>query len=135
MELNRGEPIITTANHVFGKDTGMMRHSPLLTAVALAIGSAGCTHCDTCDDFPIPCVGGNCGGVMASPAPTGGYTAVPGPVIVTQPSPMPTTAPVMAPPVEEAPAAPNTNAKPIETPPATPSTPEAIPTTPATPPV
>ena len=39
----------------------MLRHSLLLVAGTLAVASAGCTHCDTCDDFPIPCVGPNCG--------------------------------------------------------------------------
>lgn len=48
-----------------GKDTGMLRLSLLLAAVACTIGTAGCTHCDTCDDFPIPCVGGNCGALTA----------------------------------------------------------------------
>ena len=33
--------------------------SAALTVAALAIG---CTHCDTCDDFPAPCLGGNCMG-------------------------------------------------------------------------
>ena len=69
---------LTTADHVYGKDTGMMRHSLLLTAIALAIGSAGCTHCDTCDDFPIPNVGGVCGGIAGPGAlnPMGSYTPV-----------------------------------------------------------
>ena len=43
----------------------------LLVAVALTAGAVGCTHCDTCDDFPTPCVGGNCG--YSSSAPSMGY--------------------------------------------------------------
>jgi len=31
---------------------------PLSCAAALAVG---CAHCDTCDDFPAPCTGPNCG--------------------------------------------------------------------------
>ncbi|HEV3166124.1 MAG TPA: hypothetical protein VGZ22_19020 [Isosphaeraceae bacterium] len=38
----------------------MSRLSFLLVAVGLAAG-AGCTQCDTCDDFPTPCNGPNCG--------------------------------------------------------------------------
>ena len=50
----------------------MLRLSLLLVAVALAAGSVGCTHCDTCDDFPIPCVGSNCGPISGQPI--GSYT-------------------------------------------------------------
>ena len=33
-----------------------------LVVVGLAIaGATGCAQCDTCDDFPAPCVGPNCG--------------------------------------------------------------------------
>jgi hypothetical protein len=32
----------------------MNRNYWLLTAAGLAVGFAGCTHCDTCDDFPVP---------------------------------------------------------------------------------
>ncbi len=39
----------------------MLRLNLLLVAVALAAVQAGCTQCDTCDDFPTPCFGGNCG--------------------------------------------------------------------------
>ena len=51
----------------------MLRHSLPLVAVALAIGASGCTHCDTCDDFPIPCVGSNCGPLGVN---QGSYTPV-----------------------------------------------------------
>ncbi len=30
-------------------------------ALILAAGVAGCAHCDTCDDFPVPCTGPGCG--------------------------------------------------------------------------
>ena len=43
------------------KDNGMSRTSLLLAAFSLAVGMTGCTHCDTCDDFPTPCTGPNCG--------------------------------------------------------------------------
>ncbi len=36
-----------------------IRH--LLVALAATTGAVGCTHCDTCDDFPSPCNGPNCG--------------------------------------------------------------------------
>jgi hypothetical protein len=36
----------------------------LLMAVAVAAGVVGCAQCDTCDDFPAPCVGPNCGQLM-----------------------------------------------------------------------
>ncbi len=32
-----------------------------LAGLALTMGSVGCAHCDTCDDFPAPCTGPNCG--------------------------------------------------------------------------
>lgn len=38
----------------------------------LAAAVVGCAHCDTCDDFPAPCLGGNCfgaaGGAEYGPA-------------------------------------------------------------------
>ena len=39
----------------------MSRISLLLVAVAVSAGAVGCAQCDTCDDFPAPCVGPNCG--------------------------------------------------------------------------
>ena len=39
----------------------MSRICLLLAAVALSASDLGCAQCDTCDDFPAPCVGPNCG--------------------------------------------------------------------------
>jgi hypothetical protein len=38
-----------------------LRQWLLLMVVVAATGLAGCAVCDTCDDFPGPCVGPNCG--------------------------------------------------------------------------
>ncbi len=38
-----------------------MTRISLMVAVAMAAGVVGCAHCDTCDDFPAPCAGPNCG--------------------------------------------------------------------------
>ena len=38
----------------------MTRFALLLVGLAIA-GATGCAQCDTCDDFPAPCVGPNCG--------------------------------------------------------------------------
>jgi hypothetical protein len=46
----------------------MTRISLLLVAVALAAGTSGCTHCDTCDDFPTPCLEQNSGYTPATGA-------------------------------------------------------------------
>jgi hypothetical protein len=46
----------------------MTRSRMLAVAMGLAVGAVGCAHCDTCDDFPAPCIGGNCGG-MGGPMP------------------------------------------------------------------
>ena len=48
----------------------MSRISLLLVAAAVAGGVVGCAQCDTCDDFPAPCTGPNCGGNAAMLAPT-----------------------------------------------------------------
>jgi hypothetical protein len=40
----------------------------LLVAVAVAAGVVGCAQCDTCDDFPAPCTGPNCGQPYSVPA-------------------------------------------------------------------
>ncbi len=50
----------------------MPRTRLLAIAVVAVAGAIGCAHCDTCDDFPAPCVGGNCNGAatgyaMATP--------------------------------------------------------------------
>ncbi len=39
-----------------------LRDRMLWMVVVAATGFAGCAVCDTCDDFPTPCVGPNCGG-------------------------------------------------------------------------
>ena len=51
----------------------MSRLSTMLLAGSLALAGVGCTHCDTCDDFPTPCTGPNCGGMAGY----GTYTDVP----------------------------------------------------------
>ncbi len=58
----------------------------LLVAVAVASAAVGCAQCDTCDDFPAPCIGPNCGQNSYTPpgyvAPTmgGGGAPTAGPV-------------------------------------------------------
>ena len=54
----------------------MVRISLLAAVAMLAAGVTGCTHCDTCDDFPVPCVGHNTGVPMA---PSDSYTLNVGP--------------------------------------------------------
>ncbi len=61
----------------------MSRTSLLLAAFMLAAGMTGCTHCDTCDDFPTPCNGPNCG---FRGGPVGGTTVHAGPPVVAGPS-------------------------------------------------
>ncbi|WP_435008938.1 hypothetical protein P12x_000191 [Tundrisphaera lichenicola] len=39
----------------------------LLLAAAIAASTVGCAICDTCDDFPAPCTGPNCGQNYAMP--------------------------------------------------------------------
>jgi hypothetical protein len=50
-------------------------------STALISGAIGCAHCDTCDEFPRPCVGSDCAGLA-----TGGEL-------------MPTSAPIAAAPM------------------------------------
>jgi hypothetical protein len=45
----------------------MSRPTSLLIAAAVATAVVGCAHCDTCDDFPAPCV--DCG--YSTPGPVG----------------------------------------------------------------
>ncbi|WP_435020702.1 hypothetical protein TA3x_001973 [Tundrisphaera sp. TA3] len=50
----------------------------LVLAAAVASGVVGCAQCDTCDDFPAPCTGPNCGhehAPMGYAAPTMAYSA------------------------------------------------------------
>ena len=46
-----------------------MSRISLLVAVAVAAGVVGCAQCDTCDDFPVPCTGPNCGQLMPGGVP------------------------------------------------------------------
>jgi hypothetical protein len=100
----------------------------------LTAGAIGCAHCDTCDDFPTNCVGGNCANPAYGPVPAvamqgsafGAGRMVPGPVNQPGPSTGPagvTTAP--AAPAAPAGAAPITS-QPTgrDTPPAAPAPPE-----------
>ena len=96
----------------------------LLVAVAVAAGVVGCgPSADTCDDFPAPCTGPNCGqgygaygmpAAMADPAGTGG-----GPVM----APTAPAAPAMRP--VPAPAAPAESAAPPSPPAGSGATPPA----------
>ncbi len=61
----------------------MSRTSLLLAAFTLTAGMTGCTHCDTCDDFPAPCTGPNCG---FRGGPIGGAVVHTGPPVVVGPS-------------------------------------------------
>jgi len=47
----------------------MVRRQLLVLVVAVSAGAIGCAHCDTCDDFPVPCSGANCGGPGVPVAP------------------------------------------------------------------
>jgi hypothetical protein len=77
----------------------MSRLSLLVASAALGLAAVGCAHCDTCDDFPAPCNGPNCGM-------TSGYG-------MSGPQTAPTTAAPAQPPAAGAAAAPTT---PSETP-------------------
>jgi hypothetical protein len=114
----------------------MTRLSAVLMAAGLAAGAVGCAHCDTCDDFPTPCVGPNCGG-----GPMGVYAMASGPVSYSAPAGATTSAPAgaaLAPANDgagPAPTAPAAGAPPAAAPP-TPSPFESKPTTPTpTPPL
>lgn len=99
----------------------MLRFGLVLMAVALAAGTVGCAQCDTCDDFPTPCIGTNCG-FQGYPAPSGTYTTptmtVVGPTIPAEaaPAPAPTPSTTGAP-------APGPSTGPEVTPPAAETTP------------
>ncbi len=114
----------------------MTRLSAVLMAAGLAAGAVGCAHCDTCDDFPTPCVGPNCGG-----GPMGVYAMASGPVSYTAPAGTVTSAPAGAQlgPVNDSagpvPPAPGAGSTPAAAPP-TPSPFESKPSTPSpTPPL
>jgi hypothetical protein len=52
-----------------------LRNTMLGMVVVIAAANAGCAVCDTCDDFPVPCVGANCGqNVQGGPAVMGSAT-------------------------------------------------------------
>jgi hypothetical protein len=95
----------------------MVRISLLMGAVILTVTAEGCTHCDTCDDFPLPNVGG------MSTAPLAGSYSTTG---MTAPTPEATPAPAATTPAPDTtvppptPAAPSTDPKApaVDTPPA-----------------
>lgn len=64
----------------------MSRPGRLAAALALALtasGALGCAHCDTCDDFPAPCLGGDCLG--GGPPPMVGSPVAAGPAVESAP--------------------------------------------------
>ncbi len=66
----------------------MVRFDLPLVAVAVAVSVVGCSHCDTCDKFPVPCVGHNTGAPVGVPAayavpPAGGMPVADPPPIVS----------------------------------------------------
>ncbi len=85
----------------------MLRIS-LLVAIGVMASAVGCAQCDTCDDFPAPCVGPNCGGNTYAPP---GYLAP----TMDQGAPMqgPASGPAAAAPADDqAPGGPATPATP-----------------------
>lgn len=89
----------------------MPRPRQLVLAASLAAFAVGCAHCDTCDDFPAPCTGPNCGYPYQSAYPFEGGThiepIVTGPTTMMAPGQMapgsvisapPTTGPSVVPP-------------------------------------
>ena len=92
-----------------------------MVAALMAVGVVGCAQCDTCDDFPAPCTGPNCGqgpggapysgglgyldqgpGTMLSAAP--GESAPANPEMAAAPMPPADAAPATSPmPTETAP--------------------------------
>jgi hypothetical protein len=99
----------------------MSRYTLLLLAGSLTAmaGAVGCTHCDTCDDFPTPCSGPNCGLQGYVPY---GTDAAAGPGYQSP-------APAATPPAGDATqSAPSTGDVPSTGPFGTPSAPEANPT-------
>jgi hypothetical protein len=87
----------------------MSRLKAFLVAAGLAVGAVGCAHCDTCDDFPAPCTGPNCGGAYGS-----GHVAAPTTMLAP-------TAPATA--NDAPPAPPETIAKPADSSPPKPTPP------------
>ena len=91
-----------------------MSRISLLVTLVVAGGFVGCAQCDTCDDFPAPCVGPNCGQNMAygPPAlsPTMGMGPAAGPMAPMAPA-VSDAAPE-APPIPSAPAMPDPSVPP-----------------------
>lgn len=56
----------------------MMRSRLLSMAAILGLGVTGCVHCDTCDDFPVPCSGPGCNASIRPMTPPP-WMAAPGP--------------------------------------------------------
>jgi hypothetical protein len=97
---------------------------PSLGALLL-IGVIGCAHCDTCDDFPRPCVGQGCGhGMMVAP-PMAGVPVAANRVAI------PTTANAVAEPSILAPATPGPFSRPAASLTSTPASDPAPPAAPA----
>ncbi len=112
----------------------MTRLSLLLGSAALAIGTIGCAQCDTCDDFPAPCTGPNCGagGLYGGAAGPVMYPASASAPVSSSPglAPTPGAAGAPTPPPEMPPAAgdlPPAGAAPAAAPTAVPSTPAPCP--------
>src|SRR4051794_10141734 len=108
----------------YRKDKGMSRTSLLLAAFTLAAGMTGCTHCDTCDDFPAPCNGPNCG---FRGGPVGGTIVHTGPPTVAGPSAPVGTAPGAPSSTPETSAPSSALPEPPSTTPPPESTPSAVP--------
>ncbi len=59
----------------------MLRSRLFLVASVLAVGSAGCAICDTCDEMPVPCSGPGCNATLRTvgspmmPLPAGSFSA------------------------------------------------------------
>ena len=64
-----------------------MSRMNLLLAVAVAAGVVGCAQCDTCDDFPVPCIGPNCGQLMPGGIPAA-LDATMGPPVTSAATPL-----------------------------------------------
>ncbi len=105
----------------------MLRIS-LLVAIGVMASAVGCAQCDTCDDFPAPCVGPNCGGNTYAPP---GYLAP----TMDQSAPMqgPANAPAAQPADDQAPggpaapATPSPSVPPVDATPPTPTEPAGRP--------
>lgn len=108
-----------------------MRWSSIASALAgaalILAGAVGCSHCDTCDDFPTPCVGGDCGYGTSNPMMGPGMGMPPGGPVTMAPG-GPALAPADAPAAPAAPAAKPPATRPLpESPPAAPSLPGGSP--------